>query len=52
MGNNQSLERRRGKSSSGVNILYIIGGATIALVAAGVLYSLRDIKRYIRISTM
>jgi hypothetical protein len=32
--------------------LYIIGGATIALVAAGVLFSLRDIKRYIKISTM
>lgn len=52
MGNNRSLERRREKSSSGVNILYIIGGATIALVAAGVLFSLRDIKRYIRISSM
>jgi hypothetical protein len=30
----------------------IIGGAALALVAAGVISNLHDIRRYIRISTM
>ncbi|HEV7475720.1 MAG TPA: hypothetical protein VGN90_16820 [Pyrinomonadaceae bacterium] len=37
---------------SGHLVWKIIGGAVLALVAAGVITNLHDIKRYIRISTM
>ncbi len=38
--------------SGGHLVWKIIGGAAIALVAAGVLSNLYDIRRYIRISNM
>lgn len=51
MKRDESLETGRRKSS-GVNIWYIVGGAALALVAAGVLTSLHDIRRYLRIRSM
>ncbi|HVF92055.1 MAG TPA: hypothetical protein VNH22_18470 [Blastocatellia bacterium] len=42
---------KRKESSSGI-IWKIIGGAALATVAAGLIVSLPDIKRYLRISTM
>ncbi|MFN7949777.1 MAG: hypothetical protein U0Z53_30770 [Blastocatellia bacterium] len=42
--------KRRHKSNHWV--LKLIGGAAAAAVAAGVITSLPDIKRYIRISSM
>lgn len=51
MKRDKSLETVRRKSSH-VNIWYIIGGATLALVAAGLLTSLHDIRRYLRIRSM
>ena len=38
--------------ANGQLVWKIIGGAAIALVAAGVISNLNDIKRYIKISTM
>lgn len=40
------------KKSSNHMVLKIVGGAALAVVAAGLLMSLPDIKRYIKISTM
>ena len=51
MKRNESLERR-GKKSSDFGILSIVGGVALILVAATVIVSLPDIKRYIKISTM
>ena len=51
MNRNQSLERRE-KSSSGVTIWSIVGGAMIVAAAAALIVSIPDIKRYIKISTM
>lgn len=51
MKHRESLETGRRKSS-GVSIWYIVGGATLVLVAAGVLTSLHDIRRYLRIRAM
>lgn len=51
MKRNESLQRR-GKKSSDAGLWSIIGGAAIMLVAAAVIVSLPDIKRYIKISTM
>jgi hypothetical protein len=51
MNQDESLEKGRRKSS-GVNIWYIVGGATLVLVAASVLTSLHDIRRYLRIRSM
>ena len=42
----------RCEHSSGIRILKIIGGITIALFAVGVLTQLHDIRRYIKITTM
>lgn len=47
----QALEKRE-KGSTGVGLISIIGGAALVLVAAAVIVSLPDIKRYIKISTM
>ncbi len=52
MERNQSLERGREKSSPGKSVWYIIGGAAVVLVAATVLTSLHDIRRYLRIRSM
>lgn len=38
--------------TTGIRVLKIIGGITIALVAVGVLTQISDIRRYIKISTM
>jgi hypothetical protein len=51
MRQNQSLARREHRSS-GVTIWAIVGSAALALVAAAVIVSLPDIKRYIKISRM
>jgi len=40
------------KQSSSHLVLKIVGGAAVALVAAGIINSLHDIRRYIRISRM
>lgn len=37
---------------SGIRLLKIIGGITIAVVVVGVLTQISDIRRYIKISTM
>lgn len=42
----------RAQPSSGHLVWKIVGGMALAAVAAGVITSLRDIKRYLRISTM
>lgn len=47
----QSLVQK-GRRSSGMGISTIIGGGTLAAVAALVIVSIPDIKRYIRISRM
>lgn len=51
MSNGKSLEKRR-RRPSGVNVWFIIGGAALALVVAGVITQLPDIKRYVRMTTM
>jgi hypothetical protein len=51
MKKNQSLERRS-RGSSGINLWSIVGGAALMVMAAAVIVSLPDIKRYIKISTM
>ncbi|HEY0547744.1 MAG TPA: hypothetical protein VGC91_20355 [Pyrinomonadaceae bacterium] len=51
MKHDESLERDHRKSSH-VSIWYIVGGAALVLVAAGVLTSLHDIRRYLRIRSM
>jgi hypothetical protein len=40
------------KKKSSNPVWKIVGGAALAVVAAGVIMSLPDIKRYIKISTM
>lgn len=51
MKHNESVERER-RESSHVNVWYIVGGATLLLVAAGLLTSLHDIRRYLKIRSM
>lgn len=51
MKRDESLETGRRKSSH-VNIWYVVGGATLVLVAATVITSLHDIRRYLRIRSM
>lgn len=50
----RNLPRRRDREedSSGIGALSIIGGLALVGVAALVIVSLPDIKRYIKISTM
>jgi hypothetical protein len=40
------------KKSSDHIVLKIIGGTALALIAAGLIVSYSDIKRYVKISTM
>jgi len=40
------------RNSAGHLAWKIVGGAALALAATGLLYSLKDIQRYIRISRM
>lgn len=35
-----------------MNTLKVVGGIAVATLVAGLLFNLRDIRRYIRISTM
>lgn len=51
MKNNQALEKRDRRTSD-MGIWSIVGGIALLGVAALVIVSLPDIKRYIRISTM
>lgn len=51
MGKGKSLEKRR-RRPTGANVWFIVGGAALALVVAGVITQLPDIKRYIRMTTM
>lgn len=51
MKHDESLATGRRKSSR-VNVWYIVGGATLLLVAAGFATSLHDIRRYLRIRSM
>jgi hypothetical protein len=43
---------RRAPQPSGHLVWKILGGAALAIVATGLITSLHDIRRYIRISTM
>jgi len=45
-------EAARAKHSSGHLVLKVIAGAVVGLVALGVVSSLHDIKRYIRMRQM
>jgi hypothetical protein len=47
----ESLERRE-RNSSNMNVWAILGGVAVVAMAVGVIVSLPDIKRYIKISTM
>lgn len=48
----RARESARASQPSGHLVWKIVGGAAIALVAAGLITSLNDIRRYIRISRM
>ncbi len=47
-----AAEATRIKRSSNHLVWKIVGGAALALAAAGIITSLHDIRRYIRISRM
>ncbi|MBC7929291.1 MAG: hypothetical protein H7Z38_01890 [Rubrivivax sp.] len=51
MSNNEAVGVKR-RRASGVNIWYVIGGATLIVFAAGIITSLSDIKRYMRMRSM
>ncbi len=51
MQRNVSLAKRE-KRSSGMGVWSIIGGVALVAVAAGVIRSLPDIRRYIKIKRM
>lgn len=51
MSRGQALERRE-RRSSGMSFWSILGGAALVVIAAGVIVSIPDIKRYIKISNM
>ena len=51
MTKNQASETKR-KKSSGLSVWHIVGGAALVAVAAGVLTSLSDIRRYLKIRAM
>lgn len=48
----QEPSRRRARESSGIGVWSIGGGAALVLLAAAVIVSIPDIKRYYKISTM
>ena len=50
--NNQRMSKHQSETSVAATAWKIVGGTALALVAAAVIVSLPDIKRYIRISTM
>jgi ATP-dependent Lon protease len=49
---NRQMSNYQGAGSAAGLAWKIVGGTALALVAAAVLFSLPDIKRYIKISTM
>lgn len=49
---NRQMSRHQHQTSAAATAWKIVGGTALALVAAAVIVSLPDIKRYIRISTM
>ncbi len=49
---NDAIERRDEGGSSRMNMLGIVGGITLVALAALVVVTLPDIRRYIKISTM
>ncbi|CAN5422310.1 hypothetical protein BH20ACI1_BH20ACI1_04710 [soil metagenome] len=49
---NQRMSRHQSETTAAGTAWKLVGGAALALVAAAVIVSLPDIKRYIRISTM
>lgn len=51
MKRDESLETG-GRKSSNANIWYIVGGATLLLLATTLVTSLHDIRRYLRIRSM
>jgi hypothetical protein len=51
MKRDQSLEAR-GRSSSNFSLWYIVGGAVLVLAAVGVIKTIPDIQRYLRIRAM
>ncbi len=51
-GERGEMRRRREESSSGLGVGSIVGGIVLLGVAALVIVSLPDIKRYIKISSM
>lgn len=52
MKRSEALQLRNRRPSSGVGVWSIIGGVALVAVAALVIVSIPDIKRYIKISTM
>ncbi|MBA3633836.1 MAG: hypothetical protein H0W58_13680 [Acidobacteria bacterium] len=50
--NNQQISTHRSGSSLAGTAWKVVGGTALALMAAAVIISLPDIKRYIKISTM
>jgi hypothetical protein len=48
----ERVAANRATQKSGHLVWKIVGGAVLALVATGVITSLHDIRRYIKISTM
>jgi len=49
---NRQMTRYRNESSAAATAWKVVGGTAVALIAAAVIISLPDIKRYIKISTM
>lgn len=52
MKRNQSLERRESRSSGMIGLWSVVGGAVLVVMAAGLIVSLPDIKRYLKIRNM
>ncbi len=52
MKRNQSLAMREQKSSLGMGLWSIVGGAVLVAVAAAVIVSIPDIQRYMKIRSM
>ncbi len=51
MKRDESLEAR-GRSASHFSLWYVVGGAVLVLAAVGVIKTLPDIQRYLRIRAM
>lgn len=51
MRRNVSLAKRE-KGASGMSVWSIVGGVALVAIAAGVIWSFPDLRRYIKISRM